>query len=700
MIAITRDNFLPFKKIPENTDTNNLDIVLYPRIFSGEIDQKVTELLRNLEYDRVSYCVDNKIAKKAEKALWLMDKIGESEVKYVFSTDQIHGITSRETPTFVKCLQYGIGALLATSYNSCMIRVQDDEESTWINDHKNWKESNENIALVFFGTNTKLIFKHRETGSKKLVMLESGTMLVLRKNFIRNWVYKVKNVKGNISYRMIFSYITDSILSNIPKAMEICEEDKNNLESIYLSNSERINLIEGIRDTVKSVAKVHGENCVNGTKADLLKKLELKKLLGRGSYGNVYSACAPVPCDDDSYQFAVKLAIIDKISFKTPFVTNRKMWHEAYILRYIINPLLHEGICPNLPMTADMFTCADCKFILPVADKGMKKKIGEKTSPCLIILTELATGGDMVNWFNSNPADTEDYYTALFQIMAGLHTLQTHAQILNNDIKAANILTYNVRPGGYWKYIVHGKEFYVPNRGKLFIINDFGVSLSYDTKHKLASQKTSKWCPLGQRYAMIVDGKYSPLEARKNNSILGQEIPPTKLNWGFMSSKRKTHLGKRKPGWESKAISNGSQAFISYKLDKINDPDIAFTEEQEKILRDMSIPADSSNTEFYQHPKVIPPFELRYDTQDAIRIFTGGKRSTQPMFHKVFDTIPKEITDNLKPYLTESFQYNFIDNYPSKHFAGYFIEEFFTRVHDYTGKPKDEEVIAEFKISS
>ena len=498
------------------------------------------------------------------------------------------------------------------------------------------------------------------------------------------------------------------------------QEDKqvnfNDTASVYLSTSQRIKLSEAIRDTMSSIKKVHGEQCIEGAKAELLKKLEITKLLGSGSFGMVYAGCAPQPCDKNSYKFAVKLAKIAKGPFKIPFSTNQQPWHEILILRDIIAPLVTGGISPNLPLISDVFTCDSCKFEL----HGSKSK-----GPCMILLTELATGGALSDWL-SKERSQEELYSCLFQVMAGIHALQCRGQIWNNDIKKENILCYKVKPGGYWEYQVHGQNFYVPNYGDLFIINDFGVSTTFNPNLPLVQAKKNKWKDLGMRFAMIIDGRYSPLNATTNWSYFkGTEIAPTNIAWGTPS----THMSGEQPyplhcqNMDIKEHSKGGSSILELKSGKIKSVGLALTQEQETQLKYLSIPTDSSDPKFYMYPETIPPLEFRWDTQDAIRMFTGGDRASQPGGHKRPAHVNGEFLDQLKQYVFNTgvsgssdssvprlrcagaispppdFNIGAYNISPVTDIAGYFLTEFFTKMHDFTNPHEDEIVIATYLIS-
>jgi exodeoxyribonuclease-3 len=489
----------------------------------------------------------------------------------------------------------------------------------------------------------------------------------------------------------------------------------NNLSSVYLSSTQRIQFSEALRNIMSGIKKIHGNQCIEGPKAELLKKLEIKKLLGSGSFGMVYSSCAPQPCNDNSYKFAVKVAKINKTPFKSPFATNLQPWHEILLLRDHVSPLVKSGKSPNLPVISDVYTCDSCSFDLH------KKK---SSSPCVIMLTELATGGSLSNWL-SEERPQDHLYSCLFQVMAGIHALQAYPQILNNDIKTENILCYKVNPGGYWEYQIHGKTFYVPNYGDLFIVNDFGVSMTFSPDILLANKKNQKTKDLGMRYAMIIDDEYSPLNATTN--WLSPKQEPTTIAWGIPSKKMTGPLPHPYIYCQSlniKKHSKGGVGVINIKTGKITGPKLLFTNEQERHLLSLEIPNNPNDPAFYIHPEIIPPLEFRWDTQDAIRMFTGGDRTTQPGTHNKYDTVKGLFLKQLQLYVINTGEQvsiggrmssarrlrcagnfsgrNYVGSYnisPATDIAGYFLTDFFTKVNNWTEPSEDQIVLSTYILS-
>lgn len=698
MFSITNENFIPFKNIPNNNNPlQTPDIVTYPNLFGGEIDQIMLNKLSYLEY---SYIISHSVRSSLEegfiyensKILWFADN---PESMYVYSENILHEISVNNFQNFIRCIQFGVERITGKKINSFLLNSEFNIENNFWYD-ESW--SKEQFIVSFGDRQQSLQFVSKNNSNSEFnINIGNGTMVVLRENVQKYWecIFNKNNNKSPF-FHLVFRFIDSDLKNTIPYYPRELRSKKtptikisvanDSLTSIYLTNKQRVDLIKQIKNAMSGVVGINGEQCVNGKNPELLNKLELTKFLGRGTYGNVFAGCAPKPCGPNSYEFAVKLARVTKKSdISTPYVTNVQFWHEVYIHQNILNPLIINRISPNLPLLAESYTCSDCEFeFYDFKSKGLKRQ----NSACLIMLIELATGGDMSNWFNNDNPNNEEIYSALFQLMAGLHALQAHAQLVNTDIKAANVLVHNVNPGGYWKYVIHGQEFFVPNYGKLFIVNDFGVANLYSPNHKLVNSKSKKWSNLGDRYGMIINDVFTPLESNRSFSAGGRIDSPRILIWGDQN----TNIQQQ---------SHGGDSFISYNSDTILDTEIKFTPIQIQELNRLGIPADSKQKAFYEHPEIIPPFQFVGDTQDMIKSFIGGRRSFQQLLGLHPSYVTGEVKDKLERYNIKNYNYtsNIINLNPEKALAGYFIVKFFTQEKNYTRLPLNEIVIETYNIS-
>ncbi|KAJ3223125.1 hypothetical protein HDU81_009385 [Chytriomyces hyalinus] len=66
--------------------------------------------------------------------------------------------------------------------------------------------------------------------------------------------------------------------------------------------------------------------------------------------------------------------------------------------------------------------------------------------------------------------------SCMFQVAAALFALERYFQARHNDLHYGNVLVHKVKPGGYWKYVINEKAYFVPNCGYMFVLWDFGLA--------------------------------------------------------------------------------------------------------------------------------------------------------------------------------------------------------------------------------
>jgi serine/threonine protein kinase len=471
-----------------------------------------------------------------------------------------------------------------------------------------------------------------EKVSEKIeVDCQPGAVFILGTEFRKNWEY------------------------NLPlTSIKLYEE--NYLPGIYLSAKQRFLYAEKIRKSLESIRKLPvWKQC--------LQKNMALELIGKGSYGNVFKT------GYSSQVFAIKMSKLKPESLENPYDISFSSWHEVFFLKDILRPLIEKNICPNFPLIYDTFTCDSCELIID------DEKIN---TPCAIIAMELAEGN--LKHYLQEKRTVEELYSALFQIMAAVHAIQHYAQIMNFDVKKENVLVYDVEPGGYWEYKIKGQTYYVPNFGKLFILNDFGISRPMSPKYPIYKTKDDKTFRLGSRYAVIKDGKFLPFDTMAQideNGIV-----------------EKSH----KIEWEDGKVSLGAEFRMNRKDNLIMDLPVKLTEEMVNFLEQEGITTKTKSYKFFSNPEVIPPFEFYNDTQDVIRMFTGGKRTTQKGNHKAYPSVPKKFIKELAPYLGkgESSKDHMFSLDPAEVLAGYFIQSFFSA---YRVKPEKTKIIAIYTVS-
>ena len=649
MIIIAENNFKLLDEIPIIKNYEYIpDIVLYSSIFDENTLNKITKLLNNIQIkDNVVFFSDNPLVKYGK-----------------LDTNPFLG--------FLEYIKNDIEKITSLSFNSCLI-----QKGNWKNIHEN--NNRKIIPSVMIGYDNQLRFKNISSNDEKSLDIKNGSLLIQRENVKDYWDIEI------VSDKTVYQFYTLTFLDIFIERTNILKEPKivggklsYSLPIIYKSTKQRILLKEKIH---KGLEDIHinpdfpeGSRCIAKDGSNNLKKyINLKKHIGSGDWGNVYSAClqADFLC---KRKFAVKMSRIGKDDLKEPYTETSSAWYEIWMLKDIIRPIIENNICPNLPLYIDTFLCNKCDFVY---------KRNKKQHPCVITIMELATG-DLKNFLSLSNFTDNQLYSALFQIMAGLHAIQMRGQIFINDVKAANILYYNVNPGGYWHYIINNTSFYVPNYGHMFVLNDFGVSTLYDPNFQLYPNKNKNTFNLGSRFAINIDEKFSPIEA--GVEIINNSLEKTKhVKWvdngiTFLS-KGATYNMDRKTG----------QVIISKtKLTPI----------QKSYLFKKGVSTNPKTWDFFEHPYIVPPFEFYNDVQDVLRMFVGGKRASQRGVHKIYPNISNSFKNIIKPYLgsarghrkfsktdtddNDIFRVFSLETYHV--LAGSFIMKFFTTTVNYTKK--------------
>src|SRR3990167_288167 len=476
--------------------------------------------------------------------------------------------------------------------------------------------------------------KNKRTGDSIHSKISSGSILILGAFFREDWKFSLS------------SHVTSS-----PKNRKIFRQkiivfyEKHVLPYIYLDTGQRIAYSQKITDCTKELESLPiWKQCPQ-------KHLKFQKILGKGCYGNVFQF------KNTQAEFAIK---ISKAKKEAMTEKNCSSWSESFILEKIIRPIIQKNMCPNLPLLSAYYTCDSCELELE-----NKKDF----YPCISTILELASG-DFKKFLKQNPSCNE-VKVSMFQILAALHAIQMEGQIMNYDVKKENVLYYSVESGGYWEYTLRGKSYHVPNYGKLFILNDFGISRSMSPKFVTYKNNEEKTFRLGSRYGVIVNGIIQPLEVKKCPDEEGNMVNSDKITWEEDGKKTKSKGGH-------------------FRLDRKNGKIIPIKLEKSSLNPD--------SEDFFLQPDIIPPFEFYNDTQDAIRMFIGGKRTTQRGNHKKVN-MDKEFLKEISKYegKGENMNSHIFSTDPAQILAGHLLEKLF---ECYAIKSEDFSVSNTYKIAT
>lgn len=396
--------------------------------------------------------------------------------------------------------------------------------------------------------------------------------------------------------------------------------DSDDIEpQLFYTIEDRSSTGNTIKNYFESVIIADGKACMTQNKT-LLKYVGTPKLLGYGSFGNVYGAQIP----NTKIPVAIKEGRISAAELKKAMVKNYPM---EYLYNKLINDLLDDKICPNFSYTYAIFFCDKCTL-----NEFDKKPITTQCSETIVELFDFTLD-------KLKDLKDEVVLSILFQILFAVASIQIQYGMFHNDIKKENILVKVIPSGGYWLYKLNGKKYYVPNHGYIVALNDFGVSIAY--KPGIAVKD------YGRRQAEVV---FNPNTNEYYFKPFTTKFYPSVSKTGSISR------------IESPKLSGGQGLTYNHFYKNFDSKP--------------SIPIDLSDTQRF------PVLYFHFDVLDVIYSFIGGKRTLQPGDHlsmKVSSAIKNKLKDFYKVKMNQVWPVDRVDLFLASHtIAKLFVD--YTRV--------------------
>jgi serine/threonine protein kinase len=262
----------------------------------------------------------------------------------------------------------------------------------------------------------------------------------------------------------------------------------------YLTLKERLNLVKDIQNGVYLVKDSQGQiqKKVNSTLftercrvLDILEKLADIKEIGAGSYGVAHLVCSPKGnClnGDNKYvlSYSIKEVKYQNLGTYNILLENPDRYENAEIrMLQFLSALVFSKATPHINLPIMSFICQPSPHLSDRQDVEL--------SPKRYIVSELADYGNMYSFINSKFKQWRNnpnvWKVLFFQILSTLSIIHKYyPNFLHNDFKPDNLLVRSTQNnpnslnGGYFKYIVNGITYYLPDVGFQVLLWDFDFS--------------------------------------------------------------------------------------------------------------------------------------------------------------------------------------------------------------------------------
>jgi serine/threonine protein kinase len=292
---------------------------------------------------------------------------------------------------------------------------------------------------------------------------------------------------------------------------------------------------------------------------------------------------------------------------------------DSYITEFRIMDFLTDNIqkggSPNFLMSYDAAICETCG--------------DDMQDTCFMSFMEPAVGS-LDKTLYKFPGITDDIiYSLVYQLFLGMCTLHFKYGIHHRDIKADNILILKVPGGGYFKYVMDDKEYFVQNKGFIACLHDFGISSIYNPIYSASNH-------------------YGTRNARVNT---WGKLEPITCGYGIDIGRK----GNFKRTTETEEIE--------WNTGKISTNNV-FTKDI-RLVPDIDVKLEDT--------RQFPPFEFFNDLQNLVGLLTGGHGYV--IFDLPFDqdksgydhsewgklNLPEDLDYKLQKLVMEEFDYD-LDN--------------------------------------
>lgn len=194
MFQLQESNLLP----------NDGMVIYYGPIMSlHQADHYLEALLNNIEWKQDEAVIFGRHLLTKRKVAWY----GDHEFEYTYSN-----ITKKALPWTKELLELKTIAEQKSgeTYNSCLLNLyhSGDEGMAWHSDGEKDLKKNGAIGSISFGAERKFSFKHKHSKETVSLLLEHGSILVMKDETQTNWLHRLPPTKKIFTPRVNLTFRT------------------------------------------------------------------------------------------------------------------------------------------------------------------------------------------------------------------------------------------------------------------------------------------------------------------------------------------------------------------------------------------------------------------------------------------------------------------------------------------------------------
>jgi alkylated DNA repair dioxygenase AlkB len=170
---------------------------------SKEANQNFDLLMKNILWQNDEVIIFGKHIITKRKAAWY----GDSDYLYTYSNSTKQALPWTEELSWLRQI---VEELVGAKFNSCLLNLYHDgkEGMGWHSDDEKSLGKNNTIASLSLGAERKFLFKHKQTKQIVSLVLENGSLLVMKEATQSNWLHSLPKSKNIIHSRINLTFRT------------------------------------------------------------------------------------------------------------------------------------------------------------------------------------------------------------------------------------------------------------------------------------------------------------------------------------------------------------------------------------------------------------------------------------------------------------------------------------------------------------
>jgi alkylated DNA repair dioxygenase AlkB len=170
---------------------------------SKEANQNFDLLMKNILWQNDEVIIFGKHIITKRKAAWY----GDSDYLYTYSNSTKQALPWTEELSWLRQI---VEELVGAKFNSCLLNLYHDgkEGMGWHSDDEKSLGKNNTIASLSLGAERKFLFKHKRTKQIVSLVLENGSLLVMKEATQSNWLHSLPKSKNIIHSRINLTFRT------------------------------------------------------------------------------------------------------------------------------------------------------------------------------------------------------------------------------------------------------------------------------------------------------------------------------------------------------------------------------------------------------------------------------------------------------------------------------------------------------------